>query len=145
MGLKDLFYAITVAHRARNLGVSDDPLWRVHVEPSRVVVVESAQMWQELLKRAHAQKTIIVVHFSAEWCAPCKFIAPDFDQLSRKYPELIFLDLDVDEVKEVASKMNVKAMPTFMFIKEEEEADRFVGANKEELEKRICNLANSQT
>ncbi|KAJ7570472.1 hypothetical protein O6H91_01G121300 [Diphasiastrum complanatum] len=140
MALTDSSYPVSIHGKP----AQHHALHFVHEEPSRVVMVESAEVWQEILKRAYAQGTIIAVHFSAEWCAPCKFIAPAFDELSRKYPDVIFLDVDVDEVKEIATKMDVKAMPTFVFIKGGEQAGRFVGANKEELEKRILHLSNSE-
>lgn len=40
----------------------------------------------------------IVVDFTATWCGPCKFMAPIFVELSKKFPEIIFLKVDVDEL-----------------------------------------------
>jgi len=40
----------------------------------------------------------IVVDFTATWCGPCRVMSPIFVELSKKYPTLIFLKVDVDEV-----------------------------------------------
>jgi thioredoxin 1 len=65
-------------------------------------------------------------------------MAPIFAELSKKFENLIFLKVDVDEVQDVTSKWEVRAMPTFLFIKNGEQLDKIVGANKEELERK-CN------
>lgn len=68
-------------------------------------------------------------------------MAPHFAELSKKYPELIFLKVDVDELPEISSKWDVQAMPTFKFIKNNNEVDKLVGASKDQLEKKIKNFA----
>ncbi|CAN6180770.1 unnamed protein product [Urochloa humidicola] len=56
---------------------------------------------------------------------------------SKKYPHVVFLKVDVDELKEVAAEYKIKAMPTFLFIKEGKEIETVVGARKEELQANI--------
>ncbi|KAF2303619.1 hypothetical protein GH714_020183 [Hevea brasiliensis] len=79
----------------------------------------------------------IVVHFTASWCIPSVAMNPFFEELASAYPDVLFLAVDVDEVKEVASKLEVKAMPTFVLMKDGAQIDRLVGANPEEIKKRI--------
>lgn len=40
----------------------------------------------------------IIANFSASWCGPCRQIAPLYVELSKKYPQLVFLTVDVDEL-----------------------------------------------
>ncbi|KAH9332030.1 hypothetical protein KI387_004138, partial [Taxus chinensis] len=49
----------------------------------------------------------ILVHFTVAWCAPSKFIAGFFEQLSPKYPGILFLSVDVDELKRITEKLDV--------------------------------------
>jgi thioredoxin 1 len=58
-----------------------------------------------------------VVDFYANWCGPCKKIAPQFAELSSSIKGVVFLKVDVDVNREVSSKYEVKSMPTFLFIK----------------------------
>ncbi|KAF2324628.1 hypothetical protein GH714_015736 [Hevea brasiliensis] len=83
----------------------------------------------------------IVVDFTASWCGPCRLINPILAELAKKMPNVIFLKVDVDELKSVAEDWAVEAMPTFMFLKEGTIVDKVVGAKKEELELTIAKHA----
>ncbi len=58
----------------------------------------------------------VVIDFFATWCGPCKHIAPKFEELSKMYPSVTFLKVDVDESAELTENFNVRAMPTFVFL-----------------------------
>lgn len=74
-----------------------------------------------------------MIDFSASWCGPCRWIAPYFENLAAKYPDVEFIKIDVDELSEVAQQFAVEAMPTFLLMKKGQELSRIVGANKDEL------------
>uniref|UniRef100_A0A8D0E570 Thioredoxin n=1 Tax=Salvator merianae TaxID=96440 RepID=A0A8D0E570_SALMN len=89
---------------------------------------------------ASATGKLIVVDFSATWCGPCKMIKPFYHSLAEKYPDVVFIEIDVDDAQDVASHCDVKCMPTFQFYKNNEKVHEFSGANKEKLEETIKNL-----
>ncbi|XP_021892959.1 thioredoxin-like protein CXXS1 [Carica papaya] len=100
---------------------------------SRVFKVASAQSWDSFV----TQTSSVVVHFTASWCRPSVAMNPFFEELALTYKNILFLLVDVDEIKEVASKMEIKAMPTFVLMKEGSQVDKLVGANPLEIKKRI--------
>ena len=61
-------------------------------------------------------KGVVVIDFFATWCGPCKHIAPKFEEMSKAYPQITFLKVDVDESAEITEIFKVNAMPTFIFL-----------------------------
>jgi len=76
-----------------------------------------------------ASPKLTVVDYHAVWCGPCHAIAPVFQQLSTQFRHVNFAKVDVDNVKEVASKEGVTSMPTFKFYKNGTEIAKLTGAN----------------
>jgi thioredoxin len=85
---------------------------------------------------------LAIIDFYAPWCGPCKNIAPIFDQLSKdpKYKSIQFLKLNVDEQDEIANKLGVQSLPTFMTFKNNKGVGMFKGASQEHLINLINNL-----
>ncbi|XP_022144127.1 thioredoxin H-type 1-like [Momordica charantia] len=112
-------------------------------EEGQVIGVHNVEAFDDLLKKGTESGKLIVVDFTASWCPPCRFIAPIFAELAKAHIGVIFLKVDVDEVKEVSEKFEVTAMPTFVFLKEGAEVknSRIVGADKVELGKRVLALS----
>ncbi|KAJ7968381.1 Thioredoxin [Quillaja saponaria] len=110
---------------------------------ARVAKVESLESWDLFVTQATNQGCPIVVHFTASWCMPSVAMNPVFEELAASYPDALFLTVDVDEVKEVAAKLEVKAMPTFLLMRDGAPVDKLVGANPEEIRKRIDGFVQS--
>ncbi|XWS12777.1 hypothetical protein CRYUN_Cryun37aG0119300 [Craigia yunnanensis] len=104
---------------------------------SRVVKVDSVESWEFYVNQATNQGCPIVVHFTASWCMPSVVMNPFFEELASAFQDILFLTVDVDDVKEVATRMEIKAMPTFLLMREGTAVDKLVGANPEEIRKRI--------
>ncbi|KAL6607768.1 hypothetical protein ACP70R_040831 [Stipagrostis hirtigluma subsp. patula] len=88
------------------------------------------------------QRYEVVANFSATWCGPCRVIAPIYAEMSKTYPQLMFLTIDVDDLMDFSSSWDIRATPTFFFLKNGQQVDKLVGANKPELEKKVHALAN---
>jgi thioredoxin 1 len=71
----------------------------------------------------------VVVDFWAEWCGPCKMIAPSLDELSTELAGKVKIaKLNIDENPELAAQFGVRSIPTRMVFKGGEVADIKVGA-----------------
>ncbi|CAH2038249.1 unnamed protein product [Thlaspi arvense] len=110
---------------------------------SRLVKVDSAESWNFYVSQAKNQGCPIVAHFTAAWCIPSVFMNSFFEDLASSYKDALFLIVDVDEVKEVAKRLEVKAMPTFIFLKDGNAMDKLVGANPDEIKKRVDGFVQS--
>ncbi len=70
-----------------------------------------------------------IVDLWAEWCGPCRMIHPIIDELANEYEgKAIMAKLDVDSNQETAKKYKVMNIPTLLFFKNGEVADKQVGA-----------------
>ncbi|VDM53298.1 unnamed protein product [Angiostrongylus costaricensis] len=80
---------------------------------------------------------LFVVDFFADWCAPCRAIAPLFEQFSGRFTNATFLKVNVDYSPDISRHYGVRAMPTFVLIKKGKEMERIQGANPQALEQAI--------
>ena len=79
--------------------------------------VNSVEEFNNLL----ASTQYVIVDFYAEWCGPCKMIAPKYVELAEELSVpnyFAFAKIDVDKVQAVAKEHGITAMPTFIFFKD---------------------------
>jgi len=72
---------------------------------------------------------LVIVDFWAEWCGPCRMVAPVVEELSHDYEgKLVVAKVDVDSNPGTASKYGIRNIPTLLFIKGGVVVDKHVGA-----------------
>ncbi|MFN2317932.1 MAG: thioredoxin, partial [Gemmatimonadales bacterium] len=71
---------------------------------------------------------LVMVDFWAEWCGPCKMIAPTLEQLATEYAgKVTIAKLDVDTNQRTSMKFNVRSIPSLLFFKDGKHVDTVVG------------------
>ncbi len=90
-----------------------------------IVQISDASFEQDVLKASGP----VLVDFWAEWCGPCKMIAPVLEELAQEYDgKLTIAKLNIDSNIETAPKYGVRGIPTLMIFKDGEVAGTKVGA-----------------
>ena len=74
-------------------------------------------------------KGLILVDFWAEWCGPCRMVAPILDELAVEYEgQVTIAKLNVDENREAASRFGIRSIPTILFFKDGAQVEQVIGA-----------------
>ncbi|XP_042476534.1 thioredoxin H4-1-like isoform X2 [Macadamia integrifolia] len=128
---------------ARHFKDENDADPTVNFASGNIHLITTKEKWDEKISEANNDSKFVVVNFSASWCGPCRLIAPFYSELSEKYPSLMFLTVDVDELTEFSSSWDIRATPTFFVLKDGQQVDKLVGANKPELLKKIIDIADT--
>ena len=102
---------------------------------SKVIKVTDSNI-EEFIKTS-----IVVLQFSADWCAPCRMLSPIIDELSKdneNNEKINIAKVNVDENKASAVKYGIRGIPTVLFIKGGNVVDRVSGLkSKAELQEKI--------
>ena len=70
----------------------------------------------------------LVVDFWAEWCGPCKMMAPAFADAARQRPRVRFVKVDTEESPQAGARHNIRSIPTMVLFRGEAEVARVSGA-----------------
>jgi len=105
------------------------------MENSTVIKLDESNFDREVTRHDKP----VVVDFWAEWCGPCKMIAPVLDEIAReKAGSVKVAKVNVDENQSLSLKYNIRAIPALLFFKNGQLRDQVTGvANKKDLLNRI--------
>ncbi len=106
-----------------------------HRKFSAPTVVITDQNFDSLVSK----NRLVVVDFWAEWCGPCKQIAPIIDELSHEFSKrALFGKLNVDDSPQIPSRFHIRSIPTIMIFKGGIPVDQIVGFTpKSTIQKRV--------
>lgn len=77
------------------------------------VVAATAAQFNEIID----QHDIVVIDFWAQWCAPCRSFLPIFYQVAARYPNVMFVKINIEEEAELASDFAIRSIPYLMVMR----------------------------
>lgn len=98
------------------------------------------------LKKLLIEKQALLLQFTAIWCGPCRMIAPEIEKLASEYSDRVAIykvNIDDPNLANIAAEYTVTAVPTFIALKDGKQVGSLVGADKEDLQDIIKNLASN--
>ncbi|KAL1828783.1 hypothetical protein DCAR_0208044 [Daucus carota subsp. sativus] len=108
----------------------------------RILSFSSSSKWKSHLQVTRKTNKLMVIHFTAAWCGPCRTMDPVIREFAGIYAGVEFIKIDVDELEDVAREYAVQALPAFVLIKKGKAVDKVVGAEKIALQKKIETYMN---
>jgi len=95
-----------------------------------ILKISSSDFESEVLK---SNKTVLV-DFYADWCGPCRMIAPIVEAIAKENEDIKVVKINVDNAQDLAMQYNVMSIPTLVVIKNGQEINRNIGlADKSEI------------
>lgn len=121
------FVLVLVSCGGADATTTATPTVTVGSTPAEVIdITTPAQFDAEIAKPRPG--AVVVVDFHAEWCGPCKKLAPDLVALATAHPgKLYVLKVDIDQQPQLAERFQVESIPLLVKFKDGKESERNVG------------------
>ncbi|NMB66876.1 thioredoxin [Candidatus Woesearchaeota archaeon] len=83
-------------------------------------------------KEVNQSKIPVIIDFYADWCMPCRMMAPIFEKLSKEYEgKMKFCKLNTEENQGLSMQFDIQAIPALVIMHKGKEFDRIIGYNNE--------------
>lgn len=100
-------------------------------------VIETVKEFDETLNT----NRLVMVDFYADWCGPCKMLAPVVEELAAETPDVTFVKVNVDDLPEIAEKFGIMSIPALFVFKNGEAAANTLGFQPKENLKAVLDSA----
>jgi thioredoxin 1 len=106
-----------------------------HREDSRDTLTVTSANLDELL----ASHQLILLDFSADWCAPCQMLAPHVDRMARKYPGRVLAGrINIDRERSLGCRFGVQGIPHLKLVRDGKVIDSILGyVSEEEIDRKL--------
>ena len=74
---------------------------------------------KENFKETIENNDFVIVDFWAPWCGPCQGFLPVYEELSEKYPNIVFAKVNTEDEQELAAGFQIRSIPTLMMFREQ--------------------------
>jgi thioredoxin 1 len=80
--------------------------------------VATVELTHENFKDTIDNNDIIIIDFWAPWCGPCRSFAPIYEEMSERYPDVVFAKVNTQDEQTLAASFQIRSIPTLMVFRE---------------------------
>lgn len=77
------------------------------------------ELSEESLEKTVMDNDIVIIDFWAPWCGPCKSFGPIYEEVSEKYPDIVFAKVNTEVEQGIAAHFQIRSIPTLMIFREQ--------------------------
>ncbi len=74
---------------------------------------------EENLEKTIVENDIVIIDFWAPWCGPCKSFGPVYEEVSEKYPDIVFAKVNTEDEQAIGAHFQIRSIPTLMIFREQ--------------------------
>jgi thiol-disulfide isomerase/thioredoxin len=109
-----------------------------NVQPKPVVFEGVEQVDSKRLEEIIKTGNLSILDVFADWCQPCKYVSPKFEELSKEFPRVQFMKVNLEDLDLHQQKVfSITALPTFLIFKEGRILEKIMGANIRDVSEKL--------